>query len=109
MPVREVQVDQGAEVAAHSDVLKLLFREPHGHGFCTVMLYCREICSVWLSGTRKRQVRVKRSLGWLHVYYIYFTYASGIVTHLLREARLRGHRTPLDFRPSRTERVNEWR
>ena len=38
MPVREVQVDQGAEVAAHSDVLKLLFREPHGHGF-----YCNAI------------------------------------------------------------------
>ena len=34
MPVREVQVDQGAEVAASCDVLKLLFREPHGHGFC---------------------------------------------------------------------------
>ena len=38
MPVREVQVDQGAEVAASCDVLKLLFREPHGHGF-----YCNAI------------------------------------------------------------------
>ena len=41
-----------------------------------------------------------RSLGWL--YYNYFTYASRIVTHLLRKVRPQGHRT--DQPMSRSDR-----
>ena len=42
-----------------------------------------------------------RSLGWLYYYFV--TYASRIVTYSLRKVRPQGHRTPLNFRPSRTE------
>ena len=40
-------------------------------------------------------------IGWLYYYFV--TYASRIVTYSLRKVRPQGHRTPLNFRPSRTE------
>ena len=46
-----------------------------------------------------------RSLGWLYYYFV--TYASRIVTYSLRKVRPQGHRTPLNFRPSRTEWMDE--
>ena len=46
-------------------------------------------------------------IGWLYYYFV--TYASRIVTYSLRKVRPQGHRTPLNFRPSRTEWMDGWR